>query len=288
LRVAGTYFRDRGDPDHAEAYFQELIDLAEPLHERSWLAESRLGLGLLAEDQNRYPEAIDQMHKSLLLYAELGFQQMVGVLHKHLGLLYAALNQFSTAFDHFRRQLELFKKIGVQWRMVEGYMSLGETRLLMGSLEEAQRYYALALQSFREVEDGSPIGAYLAGELGWLATVEQDYGHALARFLPAFHANQQVYPDHMIPSFMSRAIPLLEAFDKTALAEKAAAFVVYGRVNVQLNTRRPAIQFMEKIKAEKGVEAHDGLVIRAGQIKQARLQAEFEETLIAIGEKIGI
>jgi hypothetical protein len=87
---------------------------------------------------------------------------------------------------------------------------------------------------------------------------------------------------------MSRAIPLLEAFDKTALAEKAAAFVVSGRVYVQLNSRGPATRLMEKIKAEQGVDAHDALVMQAGQIKQARLQAEFEETLIAIGEKIGI
>lgn len=279
LEDAGIYDRKRGDMESAETYLRELIDLAEPLYERSWLASAHFGLGLVAEVQGRYIDAIDHMHKSVLLYAELDSLQMVGVLHKHLGLLHAALNRHLTAREHYHHALALFEEIGVQWRIVEGHMNLGETALLMGSLEEAQKHYARAQEIYRHLKEGSVIEGYLIGELGWLATVKQDYPGAIAHFLSVLPGNREPYPEHIIPAVMARSILLLETHGETALAEKIAAFILSDQFHTQLNTKRAALQRMDQIKAERGGEAHAALVDQARRIKLADLQTEWTTLL---------
>ncbi len=151
-RVLASAYDTLGDEQAADHYAGSLR-LYRQLGNRLGEAKVHQGLGLAAERQGRYAEALGHSEQALGLYQAIGDQEAEAGMLNSVGWYHGLLGQYQQARTYCRQALTLSAVMGN--RLVEGNIwdSLGYAEHHIGNLPEAAACYQRALGIARELGD---------------------------------------------------------------------------------------------------------------------------------------
>jgi DNA-binding SARP family transcriptional activator/tetratricopeptide (TPR) repeat protein len=139
-----------GDHDQARGHFASSLTLYQQLGNRHGEAKIRQNLGMLAERQARYAEALRHAEQALCLYRAIGDKAAEAATLNNVGWCHGLLGDYRQARAFCREAVTL--SAGTGHSRAEGYAwdSLGYAEHHLGNLAEAAACYRRALSLHRE------------------------------------------------------------------------------------------------------------------------------------------
>lgn len=122
------------ETDRAARSLQEGLDLAKKLGDRRVEANVLSGLGLIAEIQGNYAEAVTNYQQALAIRQKLNDLRGAAGMHINLGNAYESLGRLDSAISNHRQSLVLFEQMHDTVRMARAYTNIS------GVVEEGGDY----------------------------------------------------------------------------------------------------------------------------------------------------
>jgi len=181
-RVLASAYDTLGD-EQAVDHYANSLELYRQLGNRLGEAKVHQGLGLAAERQGRFADALGHSEQALSLYQDIGDQEAEAEMLNSVGWYHCLLGEYQQARTYCHRALTLSAVVGN--RLVEGNIwdSLGYAEYHLGNLPEAAACYQRALSIARELGD-RPSEALALTHLG-------DIRNATGQLSQAIQAWQQ-------------------------------------------------------------------------------------------------
>jgi len=151
----------RSDPRAALKFFQQSLDLAYQLNDRSLISRSlsKLSLGYIY---------LGELGKGLSLAEEaLSAARLAGDQHQEawalhqVGNAYFYLGDFAKALENFQAALRLMREVGDRFGEANALRDVGITYKLLGQFDEALEFLYEALDIFRQMNARGPISPVL-------------------------------------------------------------------------------------------------------------------------------
>ncbi len=152
-RLLANACRGLGDHDQARARFADSLTLYQRLGNRHGEARIRQGLGMLAERQGRYADAIGHAEQALRLFQAIGDKAAEAAVLNSIGWYHDLLGDYQQARAFSRQALSLCAQAG--HRRTEGFAwhSVGYAEHHLGNLAEAAACYQRSISILRESGD---------------------------------------------------------------------------------------------------------------------------------------
>ena len=134
----GNAHHAQGQPEQAEQYFHEAIQIARELETKT-IEGTHLGnLGLVYKTQGKYDRAIKHFQQALTISREIGDKLAESVDLGSLGSVFAAHGHHAEAIAHFQKALEIARVVG-DMRLEGAWLgNLGEVLMQSNESEEAR------------------------------------------------------------------------------------------------------------------------------------------------------
>ncbi len=152
-RILGNACTVLGDHDQARRYYASSLALYQRLGNRLGEAKTQQGLGVLAEREGRYADALGHGEEALRLFQAIGDKAAEAVALNNVGFSYGLLGDYQQASAFCRRSLTLCAEAGYQWVEGNAWDSLGYIERRQGNLAAAATCYEHALSLYREAGD---------------------------------------------------------------------------------------------------------------------------------------
>ncbi|WP_344494914.1 tetratricopeptide repeat protein [Nonomuraea monospora] len=144
---------------------------------RGRTAKAHRWRGAVYRLQGYYPQAEQEIRKSLEVYQDVGDPPGEAHAHRDLGILYRLWDNYPQAEQETGQALELFSANGDQWGEAYAHGELGILYRLWDDYPPAERETRKALDQFEII--GDPLGkAYAHRDLGVLFRLRDDYPQA--------------------------------------------------------------------------------------------------------------
>jgi CHAT domain-containing protein len=101
----------------------------------------------------KYPQALSRLQNTLAEAESLELIPLIAQCHDYLGRTYAALNQQTPALEHFNKALGVYVDRGNLKEAARVRALIGQAYETQGKLDEAQKFYQEALQTFDALTD---------------------------------------------------------------------------------------------------------------------------------------
>lgn len=136
-----TIHHAQSDYDLAKYYYSKSLGIAERTTRKRKLAVLQNNLGVLAEDQGNFLEALNFHSESLSLWEAMNDTAWISVSLRHIGKCYSQQGQLLQALVSYEKAYELSKQSGSSHRNVARVaVSLGELKLKMGDFKGAREW----------------------------------------------------------------------------------------------------------------------------------------------------
>jgi tetratricopeptide (TPR) repeat protein/transcriptional regulator with XRE-family HTH domain len=152
-RLLAMACTELGDHDQARRLLASSLTLYQRLGHRLGEANVHQGLGLLADRQGRYADALGHAEQALRLYQAIGDKANEAEALSNVGWCHGLLGHYQRARMFCRQALTLCEQIGHPW--AEGFVwaSLGYAEQHLGDHAEAAACFQRSLSIFRESGD---------------------------------------------------------------------------------------------------------------------------------------
>ena len=145
--------RQLGDPTRAEAMLRQVLTEPELGADDLRRARALLELGIVLHRTGRIDEADAAYAESEVLARRLGEEDVVARALVNRGIVEEDRSNFALAREHVAGAVEAFRKASRPVVPGNVYALLANLGIDEGRLDEAEHYYALALESFRAAGD---------------------------------------------------------------------------------------------------------------------------------------
>jgi tetratricopeptide (TPR) repeat protein len=177
LNNLGLVAESQGNYLEAIEYHEQALALQRDLGDQQGEANSLNSLGIVAMSQGNYAEAIDYYEQSLALKRELGDRQGEATTLGNLGIVARSQGNYAEAIDYYEQALARFRELGDRQGEARTLNNLGNVAQSQGNYAEAIDYYEQALARFRELGDRQGEATTL-GNLGIVARSQGNYAEA--------------------------------------------------------------------------------------------------------------
>jgi CHAT domain-containing protein/tetratricopeptide (TPR) repeat protein len=168
----------KGDYAEAQRITQIAVRVAERVGDRKGLADALYNLGLIYSRQNRSPQAIDSLQKSLAIFEQAGEKkQMARVLHQ-IGLINRFLGRLDQAMEYHNRTLAIGEEIKDKGLTAMALNNIGIIHRFQGRYELALEFYQKGLALSEDLDDKT-IKRNLLTSLGNVYQAQGSYEQAL-------------------------------------------------------------------------------------------------------------
>jgi tetratricopeptide (TPR) repeat protein len=169
LQRIGLIYRDWGDWNQAETYYQQALDLAKAENNRSLIAGLQGNLGDIEQYRGNWDEAERLFRQSLELRTELGDRSGMAESWASLGEIEGNRGNWDEAERLFRQCLEIETELGDRSGMAMTWGSLGDIEKNRGNWDEAERLFRQSLEIETELGDRSGMATSwsVLGDIAW-------------------------------------------------------------------------------------------------------------------------
>ncbi|HEY9804181.1 MAG TPA: tetratricopeptide repeat protein [Leptolyngbyaceae cyanobacterium] len=187
LRQIGRFYRDTGNWDLAEKYFQDALAIEEKEKDKKGMATCWGWLGDIERKRGNWDAAERLYRQSLELMTELGDRSGMASCWGLLGEIERKRGNWDEAERLYRQALELMKELGDRSGIASCWGLLGDIERNRGNWDAADRLYRQALELMTELGAqagiATSIGCLGENELGRgnLETAENLLKEALAK-----------------------------------------------------------------------------------------------------------
>jgi tetratricopeptide (TPR) repeat protein len=176
-------------------------------------------LGRVAEERRRFDDAIDFYNKALQIYEDAGDFYSAAREDHHLGTVAQEQGRFDDAIDFYKTALQIYENAGDFYSPAKNYHQLGIVAQLQRRFDDAMDFYKRALQ-IKEDKGDFYSAAGTYHNLGRVAEEQGDFDTAVAYFQKAFTATSAVNDWRQASSNLTAWGETLEAQSNWTEAEK--------------------------------------------------------------------
>jgi signal transduction histidine kinase len=169
---------ERRDAQHAKAlkHLIEAAQLFEQLNNKSSLGKVYDAIGAIQEFQYNFKTAKRYYLMAFEIFKSTNQKEYQSNLLNNLGTVYRSLAQIDSSIICFHKSIELKQQLGIHQQIAATYHNLASTYLKDEKLNQAEKYYHLALELKRG--NDSTSCAYSFNELGHIETQKGNYKEA--------------------------------------------------------------------------------------------------------------
>jgi tetratricopeptide (TPR) repeat protein len=117
------------------------------------IGDVELGLGMVAQEQKRYEEALAHYNKAFSIFESVSSFNKAGSVCHQLGSLADEQGEQDLAINHYEKALKIFLKERDFYRAARTYNNLGKIAQQQQDLEAALNHYEEAIKFFKGVGD---------------------------------------------------------------------------------------------------------------------------------------
>jgi len=173
LQWIATIYREVGNWDTAEKYYQDALAIAQEQEDKSNIASCQGMLGNIERNRGNWDEAERLYRQCLQIETELGDRAGMATSWGLLGDIERNRGNWDEAERLYRQSLQLRTELGDRAGMAACWGSLGDIERNRGNWDEAERLYRQSLQLRTELGDYNGI----ASSIGSLGEVELSRGN---------------------------------------------------------------------------------------------------------------
>ena len=203
LGQLGDVFYTQGDYDHALAYFNRALKMAEDLNDLAGVATSLHQIGIVQQARGNYEAALEYYQRSLKMKEYLGNVAGVANSLHQIGMVQQARGNYEAALEYYQRSLKMKEEIGNVAGVARSLLQIGIVQDLRGNNEAALEYYQRSLKIKEEI--GNVAG--VASSLGQMGNLMMEVGQfaeafglimqALSTFLQLESPNAQIAANNL-------------------------------------------------------------------------------------------
>jgi len=182
-------------------------------------AATYCNLGRVAEERRRFDEAIDFYHKALQIYEHAGDFYSAAREYHHLGTVAQEQGRFEEAIAFCKTALKIFEDAGDFYSAAKEYHLLGMVAQEQRRFDEAIGFYTTALQIKEDKEDFYSAASDYH-HLGRVAEEQECFDDAVAYFQKAFEATSAANDWRQASAILTAWGGTLEAQSNWTEAEK--------------------------------------------------------------------
>lgn len=147
----GAAHLQKQEVDIAVGYLEKALELMNQLGDKRNIARVNANLGTAYAAQKEWDPAIKHHRKALEVFQSI--QDLTGIASAevNLGNTYARQDKWEQSIDYFNRGLEIVEQLNDRYGIALASAALGRAHLFVGDLNQAYRYSARALRTFREL-----------------------------------------------------------------------------------------------------------------------------------------
>jgi tetratricopeptide (TPR) repeat protein len=169
LHQLGIVAQKQGAYDEALEWYRKSLAIEEELGDRAGMARSYHQLGRVAQDRGAYDEALEWYRKALAILEELGDRAGIARSYHELGIVAQMRGAYDEALEWYRKSLAIREELGDRAGMAHSYHQLGMVAQKQGAYDEALEWYRKALAILEELGDRAGM-AISYGQLAALLT----------------------------------------------------------------------------------------------------------------------
>ena len=178
LQVTGTVAAQRGDPTVARERYLESLAIRERLGDEAGMAALTSNLGIVAQQVGEPAVAREYADRALALYTTLGDRRRIGTCHVNLAWMDGMAGDHEGARRHCEEAIRLAVEVGDRLNAGIAQNNLGDALRDLDRLDEAGEAYAVAVETYRDLNDLGPLMALLE-DVAILAMRRDDHAEAL-------------------------------------------------------------------------------------------------------------
>ncbi|MFB2877522.1 tetratricopeptide repeat protein [Floridanema aerugineum] len=173
LQRIGSRYRDSGNWDEAEKYYQEALMIAQKQDNKTVIAAMQGSLGDIERNRGNWEEAERLYRQCLEIETQLGDRAGMATSWGVLGDIERNRGNWEEAERLYQQSLELRTQLGDRAGMATSWGVLGDIEQNRGNWEEAERLYRQCL----EIETQLGDRAGMATSWGQLGDIERNRGN---------------------------------------------------------------------------------------------------------------
>jgi tetratricopeptide (TPR) repeat protein len=186
------------DLEQARGFYQKILD--ELTSSNDLLAKNKMAvayhqLGIVAEEQRQFEQAITHYQKALQIYEDAGDDYNAAMEYHQLGSVAEEQRQFEQAITHYQKALQIYEDAGDDYNAAMEYHYLGRVAEEQRQFEQAIAYYQKALKIGEAVGDD-----YRAADqyhhLGCVAHKQRQFEQAIAYYQKALKIGEDAGDDY--------------------------------------------------------------------------------------------
>ncbi len=175
-------------PSEAKKYADEALKLADSIGYRNGQAYSLKNLGLAANTEGNYLEAIDYWEKALKIFEALNDKSGIANMENNIGLVFFNKGSDEKAFEYYFKALKTAEEIKDTFRIATTYLNIGAVyNNKKATYDKAKEYYLLALPLCERLGDNQLLGT-AAVNLGEIYFAEGNDSLTLHYYLKSLKA----------------------------------------------------------------------------------------------------
>ena len=181
---------DSADLETPRAVYQEILNELIALNDPSVndnIATVYHQLGIVAQLQRRFDDAIAFYNKALKIYEDAGDSHNAATVYHQLGTVAQEQRRFEDAIAFYNKALKIYEDAGDSHKAASDYHNLGTVAQLQRRFDDAIAFYNKALKIYEDAGDFYNAADEYQG-LGNIAKEQGDFDTAVAYFQKAFTA----------------------------------------------------------------------------------------------------
>lgn len=124
----------------------------ENLQYKNGLARAFASLGVIYSEQGNYYVSLENYHKALKLYLEVGQKNNISKIYNNIGIVYKSQRNNTKALEYLKKALKIQTEIGEQTVPVT-LTNIGVIYFEQNNLSEALKYYLKAENLFHKIDN---------------------------------------------------------------------------------------------------------------------------------------
>ncbi|XZN91080.1 MAG: tetratricopeptide repeat protein [Microcoleus sp.] len=173
--------------DDAIAFYNKALQIREDAGDLYMAAGDYHQLGIVAEEQRRFDDAIAFYNKALKIYEDAGDLYMAAGDYHQLGIVAQLQWRFDDAIAFYNKALKIYEDAEDLYNAAGDYHNLGVVAQLQWQFDDAIAFYNKALKIYEDAGDSHKAANQYEG-LGNIAKEQGDFDTAVAYFQKAFTA----------------------------------------------------------------------------------------------------
>jgi predicted ATPase len=174
LFAAGVLASDQGDYLHADALFEESLQIARQLEDKQGTVVSLNALAILTRNRGELADSQALFEETLVLWRELRDPLAVARALSNLASVVKSRCEYTQARSLYQESRAIFNELNDRTGFAWALNHEGDVAREQGDSQSARTLYQASLEAFRELGDRWGIAGSLS-DLGHLAREEGDY-----------------------------------------------------------------------------------------------------------------